>query len=568
MTVLTHDQIKTGAQLKIDALQAMRRARPLPRLWTTKLDGDPGLLLMGAARDNVSGDFPFKNNGFGSSGTLRIRMDHYLAKWVISLEFNPAMMKQVIITVDHMGGAVRWSGLLKYYKAVKAKGVWYLDLVFIDDLQYLQFLLGPPNPGLPIPVFQWPRVLPLGPVPAKWGISMMILLNLIRVEGNLWTLPDDPFDIGGWGAAFDWSQWQVLIKALPIDLDDSTDWVLLATRMNRMDQVISDALEDAQLTMTYRRIITVDGETSDVPGVPTVANGALVLKVVDNSGVRVPEGTATGGALAIGFAHTIQTVATGLVEDVQTVTGLPTTWPPEYYDPAYLGPGDPRRPWINARDSKYSSIETSEWTWGAESAVSAIVGGDNPLADQLAQLLIESLGAALGYFFAGGFSGAGAIAADVIMPLLVGCIAAWLQWKHSGRVGRLGWVHLWEVFGQGAENNAWGFGAAIALRSAFISTKSESAHVFSMGLGGRFLPGIMFGPGTRMGSTFEKATSYMRVDQVEEMTLFWDYSADRAHDYKTQVGKAKAAMTQGERNTRAVSKALTTLQNLGVHLIS
>lgn len=522
---------------------------------------------MGEATDNISGEFPWKRNQFGNTGTLRIRLDHYLAKQIINIPDNPDAKKNVVATVDHYGGAVRWSGILKYFKAVKKSGIWYLDLVFIDDLQYLQFMLGAPNPILPIPIFQFPRVLPIFG-PAKWAISMMILLNLIRLEGNLWTLPDDPFSVGSWGALFDWSSWQVLIKANPIDLDDSSVWTLLATRMTRMDQVIQNALDDAQLTMRYRRILTVDGETSDVPGVPTVANGALVLEVVDTSGYYSPDGVATGGGLAGGFSRTIQSFANGFVEDVQTFTDDSETWPPSYFDADYLGPGDPTRTWIVIRDSKYNAIDTSEWTWGPATAVRAIVGGDNPLADNLARLTIESIGALIGYFLLAGFSGLGSIVADVVMPFLVGTILAWLEWQNHSRAHQLGWVHLWEVFGQGAENNAWSLGAVVALRGAFLATQSQSAHVMSLGSGGRFLPGLMFMPGDRLGSTFEQATSTIRVDQCEELTLSWDYSSGQPHDYKAQIGLAQAAMTLAQRQNRQISFALATLSNLGVHLLS
>ncbi|MBF6374452.1 Gp37-like protein [Nocardia farcinica] len=565
--LLTHEEIHAGCQARREEIDAMRRARPVPRLWTNKPDGSPGLVLMGVAKDSISGEFPWRRNQFGTAGTLRLRMDHHLARWLISIPDDPDAKKNVVITVDHYGGKVRWSGILKYFKAVKKSGIWYLDVVFIDDLQYLQFMLGAPNPLLPIPIFQFPRVLPLFG-PAKWAISMMILLNLIRLEGNLWTLPDDPFAAGSWGGLFDWSSWQVLIKAKPIDLDDSSMWTLIATRMNRMDQVIENALDDAQLTMRYRRILTVDGETSDVPGVPVVANGALVLEVVDTSGYYSPDGTATGGGLAGGFARTVQSFAAGFVEDVQTLTADPQSWPASYYDPTYLGPGDPTRTWIVIRDSKYSSVETSEWTWGPATAVSAIVGGDNPLVDQLTQLTIESIGALIGYFLLGGFSGLGSIVAEVIMPFLVGTIFAWLEWHNHSRGHQLGWVHLWEVFGQGAENNAWSLGAVVALRGAFLATKSQAAHVMSMGSGGRFLPGLMFMPGDRIGSTFEQATSTIRVDQCEEVVLSWDYASDKPHEYSAQIGQATAAMSLAERQQRQISLALNVLQNIGVHLIS
>lgn len=565
--MLTHDQIHAACQLRREQFINMRKARPRPRLWTNKPDGSPGLALMGEAVDSMSGDFTWKRNQFGNTGTLRIRLDHYLAKQVINIPDDPNAKKNVVLTLDHYSGKVRWSGIMKYFKAIRKSGIWYLELVFIDDLQYLQFMLGAPNPLLPIPVFQFPRVLPIFG-PAKWAISMMILLNIIRLEGNLWTLPDDPFATGSWGGVFDWSGWQVLIKAKAIDLDDSSVWTLLATRMNRMDQVIQNALDDAQLTMRYRRIITDDGETSDVPGVPVVANGALVLEVVDTSGYYSPDGTATGGGLAGGFARTIQQFGDGFVEDVSIVAGDDESWPPSYFDADYLGPGDPTRTWIVIRDSKYNAIETSEWTWGPATAVRAIVGGDNPLADNLTRLTIESIGALIGYFLLGGFSGLGSIIADVVMPFLVGTIFAWLEWQNHSRAHALGWVHLWEVFGQGAENNAWSLGAVVALRGAFLATQAQTAHVMSLGSGGRFLPGLMFMPGDRIGSTFEQATSTIRADQCEELNLSWDYSAGQAHEYKAQIGLAQAAMTLAERQNRQISFALATLANIGCHLLS
>ncbi|AHH20861.1 putative bacteriophage protein [Nocardia nova SH22a] len=566
-TLPSHADIAAGAQLRRDALNAMRRARPLPRLWTNKKDGSPGLELMGSAEDSITGAFPFKRNQFGTSGTLTIRLDHYLAKWLISIPDDPEAKKNVVITVDHYGGKVRWSGLLKYFKAVKKNGLWYLEVTFIDDLQYLQFLLGAPNPVLPISIFQFPRVLPIFG-PAKWAISMMILLNLIRIEGNLWNLPDDPFAVGSWNGLFDWSSWQVLIKAKAIDLDDSSVWTLLATRMNRMDQVIQNALDDAQLTMRYRRILTVDGEVSDVPGVPEVANGALVLEVVDTSGYYSPDGVATGGGIVGGFARTVQGFASGFVEDVQTIAGDVESWPASYYDDGYIGPGDPTRTWIVLRDSKYSNIETSEWTWGPATAARAIAGGDNPLIDNLAHLTIESIGALIGYFCLGGFSGLGSIVADVVMPFLVGTIFAWVEWQNHTRAHNLGWAHLWEVLAQGAENNAWSLGTIVALRGAFLSTASQASHVMEMGSGGRFLPGLMFMPGDRVGSTFEQATATIRVDLCEEIDLSWDYESDRPHEYRAKIGLAQATMSLAERQARQISFALSVIANIGVHLLS
>jgi hypothetical protein len=253
---------------------------------------------------------------------------------------------------------------------------------------------------------------------------------------------------------------------------------------------------------------------------------------------------------------------------VSTFTGNPTSWSSEYYDPNYQGPWSPSRPAVLVRDNKYSNVESAEFTWSPATATSVIVGGDNPYADMLAELLIESIGNILGYFLLGGFDSAGTIAATVIMPFLVGTILAWLQWENGGRATSLGWVHLWEVYQQGAENNAWSLSSISALRAGFLATKAEGSHTFSMGSGGRWLPGLHFEIGSRIGSTFEQLSDLVWVDQVEEINLSWDYSSDKPHEYVVKVGLAKAAMSTAERQARLINKALTTLSNLGVHLIS
>ncbi|MBF6328727.1 hypothetical protein [Nocardia transvalensis] len=544
----------------------LRRTPPLIRLWMNRPDGAPGLVLRGRITETVAGKFPWRENQ-AQPGMLRLRLDHHLARWLISIPEDPQARKNVVITVDHMGGAKRWSGLLKNWNVVTKNRIHYLEVNFVDDLQFLQFMLGPPNPALPIPIFQFPRVLPIFG-PAKWAISMMILINLIRLNGHPWTLPDDPFNVESWDDLFDWSDWQVFIKARPFDLDDSSLWTILATRMNRMDQVIADALDDAQLTMTYRRILTVDGETSPIDGVPDIANGALVFEVIDNSGYYGTAGTGTGGGIAFGLQRTIARFLDGFVEDTRVLLDDDQTiWPDEYYQGHWFGTV-PSRPWVVVRDSPYSQMDTGQLTWAPATAVSVIVGGDNPLADQLARLTIESIAALIGYFLLGGFSGLGAIIADIVMPFLVGTILAWLQWTNHTRAHNLGWVHLWEVYQQGAENNSWSLSAVAALRAGFLSSRSETAHQFTMRFGGEYLPGLHFDIGHRIASTAAHVTDRLFVDQVEQMELAWDFEAGRTYSWDVTVGNAKAAMSQAERSARLINKALQTLQNLGVHLIS
>lgn len=567
MTTLADiDTLRADTMELREQYHGLRRTAPLIRLWTNKPDSSPGLSFQGRVNDTIAGRFPWKKNQ-SSAGMLRLRLDHHLARWLISIPEDPAAKKNVVITVDHMGGAKRWSGLLKTWSVRTVNRVHYLEVTWVDDLQFLQFMLGPPNPLLPIPIFQWPRVLPiLGP--AKWAVSMMILINLIRLNGNLWNLPADPFAYESYDDLFDWSDWQVLINAKPFDLDDSSLWTILATRMNRIDSVISDALEDAQLTITYRRILTVDGETSPIEGVPVVNNGALILEVVDNSGYFGAAGTGTGGGIGAGLARTVAQFLDGFVEDIRVSVGDDETiWPDQYYQPHWLGTV-PSHPWVVVRDSRYSQMETSELSWGPATAVSVIVGGDNPLADSLARLAIETAAALVGYFLLAGFSGLGSIVADMVMPFLVGCILAWLQWTNNTRAHNLGWVHLYEIFQQGADNNAWSLTAVGALRAGFEATKSETGHQFEMRFGGEYLPGLDFDIGHRIASTASHVTDKLFVDQVESMELAWDYQSGRTWNWSVTVGTNKAGMSQAERSARLINKALTTLQNIGVHLVS
>lgn len=150
--------------------ESLRRAFPLIRLWMNNPDGSPGAISIGRVdfTDTIKGSFPFKNNT-PTQGMLQIRDDHYIAKFLKRLPQDPDMKKNVIITVDFYGGQKRWSGLLdKWNVKTTEDGAKYFEMTFQDDLTFLQYLLCPPNPLLPIPVFQFPRSFPLAG-PSKVG---------------------------------------------------------------------------------------------------------------------------------------------------------------------------------------------------------------------------------------------------------------------------------------------------------------------------------------------------------------------------------------------------------------
>jgi len=546
------------------------KEKPLIRIWKNPEDGSPGLIYVGRVHydDTIRADFPFQLNE-SAQGVLELRSDHYISKFVREVVTDDDMKKNIVISVDMYGGELRWSGILKHHAVkVMEDGLHYMELTFMDDLQFLQFLLGPPNPALPIPVFQFPRVFPMVG-PAKWAIATMILLNLIRVEGNLWTLPDDPLDPDQWLDIVQWDDWQVHIKAPSFLLDDSSLWVLLATRMNPMDSVIADALEDAQLTLRYRRVFSDLGEEANgIMFVDKVANGALVFELTDDSGYHSPLGTFLSGTIVDGMFRSAATYVGGFVEDtLQFVTDDQSLYPDSYWGPGFLGTLA-STPWLVIRDNSWTMIHTSELTWSPATAVSVVVGGSNPAADALARLVIETTGSLIGYILLGGFSGLGSIIADLVMPFLEGTIAAWLQWKNTGRASNLGWVHLWELFQTGGDANAWSLSALAALRGGFLASRSETSHTMTLKGTRWILPGLHFTIGSRIGSTLKEYPNNIFVNQVNRISMKWDHTNAEPMDFEVQVGKNKAAMSLGERQARALNKALTTMNAIGVRLVS
>jgi hypothetical protein len=143
-----------------------------------------------------------------------------------------------------------------------------------------------------------------------------------------------------------------------------------------------------------------------------------------------------------------------------------------------------------------------------------------------------------------------------------------VQWKNNSRAINLGWVHLWELYQTGAEQNAWSLSALAALRGGFLASKSETSHTMTLKGTRWVLPGLHFDIGSRIGSTVKEYHNYIFVNQVEEMNISWDHSGAEPLDFEIKVGENKAAMSAGERQARALQKFITTLQMIGVHLIS
>ena len=340
--------------------------------------------------------------------------------------------------------------------------------------------------------------------------------------------------------------------------------------MNTFDSVIADALDDGQLCMSYRRIFTDEGEQVNGLLDNNVANGALVLEVTDRSGFTLPGGTFFNGNVVSGLVRSVLTWSSGFVEDTLTaVTDDETLYPDEYWQSGWLSQFA-SAPTRCLRDSWWNDLQ-SQVTHSPATAVSVVVGGDNPTADAIAKLIIDSVGNLLGYFLLAGFDSLGDIAADVIMPFLVGTILAWDEFKNTTRATNLGWVHLFEIYQSGAEQNSWSLSALAAERGGFTATAAQTSHTCVIDESTWFIPEVHARIGDRMSTTSgalgrNAGIDLLFVNQIEEMNLEGDDTG--ASRFLVKVGQNKAAMTSGERTARQLKFALDKIADVGLHLIS
>ncbi len=546
-------------------MKALQRAQPEVSLYMNE-PGKIGLTKRGTVSFlGTKGGFQERDN-VSAPGQLRLPIWHYLAKWIVSIPNDPDACKNVVIRVDKYGGAWRWTGLMHHWTVEEVDGVHYLTAYFNDDKQFTQFTVAPPNPALPIDIFQWPRDFFLF-APSNWGASTTFFLNVARQELDLYRLPDDPFDLSSYTEPLDTTTWQVHVKC-PSFLEDSSLWSVFVSRMNSVDSVIADALEDAQLSITYRRIFTDEGET--VTGLlnNNVANGALVFEIVDRSGFSAAEGTFLSGDAVQGFFRSaFEFTADFLDSNLRLVTDNESLTPDEYWQTDWFQTLA-AKPGIVVRDSIYNDLQ-SVTTYNPATASQVIVGGDNPAADALVQTIISAVGNLLGYFLLLGFDSAGDIASDVIMPFLVGTIAAWDQFINPQREQEQGWVHLWEVVQSGADKNSWSLAALAVARGGMDDTGAKTAHTFILDDGQWLIPGLHYQIGDRIGSLdgalMLMGVNLIFVDQVKELDFAWDEYGK--WQFQTKVGQSKASMTRAEREAQEWKKAMDAISDIGVHLI-
>lgn len=181
----TLDRIHAEALARREARAEKRRQPPLVRLW----DGDWN--LRGRVAGEYEGEFEWKLNDTGA-GHLELPYDHHLARW--ACEFWRRRKQNIHVTVDKDGA--RWSGrCVEVTTTQDTSGVRVVSLQFLHDYEELKHIPVWPNPFLPAAV-QFPKQFLLAG-PSIYTLKLALFLNLFRLQGNLWALPDDPLSFKG-----------------------------------------------------------------------------------------------------------------------------------------------------------------------------------------------------------------------------------------------------------------------------------------------------------------------------------------------------------------------------------
>ncbi|MBM4707941.1 phage tail protein [Rhodococcus hoagii] len=484
-----------------------RLAPALVRLW----DGDWN--FRGKLQRIISANVIDLDNETGTA-TFDIPRDYWMADWVVN--FRKRSTQNIHVTVDKDG--VRWSGRMESFTVIKNEdGTSRVRLLFKHDYEELKHILAFANPWLP-PEVQFPRMWRLYG-PSRWALKMTLFANLVRIQGKLWTIPDDPLDPSHW-VNLDQKNWTMMVKPSKYAGDTSLR-AIVHSRFKNMHEVSKKIVADAQLSWECRRWL--EGDPEPWPGAK-VRHGTLIFDLVDKSGFTT--GTSFGGSLFDGLIRELVNIGPdgdkGFVEGIDIIND--PTMPPEYSQPGFQGTL-PVAPWVIYRDNVRSGIQSSQFTYRPPTDVSVVAGGHSMAGvNELMSAAIQMAGDLTATIpFAPPLGG---VADAFLKPLYTDTIAAFGKWNNNARAQKLGSSHYKEKFAEGGDR-AYSLAWLLAMRSGMWDTREQTAHEVTVADGAPYRIGQQgyghFYKGDRIGTTvMGMEPGRVFVDRVSKVQLSWD----------------------------------------------
>lgn len=560
------DRIWEDARARTEERDRRRRQRPLVRLW----DGD--WVLRGRVQGEYEASFEWVLNDTGH-GTIVLPDDHHLARWAAA--FWDRTTRNIHVTVDHCGA--RWSGRLESITTQQdEQGLRTVTLNFLHDFEELKHVIVWANPFSPAAV-QLPKIFILAG-PARYTVKLALFLNLARLQGSWWAMPDDPLDFDSWTQGLRLSQWPIMVKPGSLLLDDSP-WTIINSRFKTWTDMVQGVLADAQLMVECRRWL--NGDPLPWPGARP-RNGQLIVDVVDKSGWF--EQTAVGGTIVGGLARTVLQLTDDLIDETRSAL-IGAVESPEYTVSGFLGTA-PKNPWVIYRTDAANganTVETTSFTW-QPATVTQIVGGGHsmPGVNEGISASIQLMGSLLSAFltvpampsipgapslpsYTPSFPDLGGPVDTLLKPIYEDTILAFMSYKSLPRSMSLGWSHYYEDFVTGADQ-AYTLSGILAMRAGLRASRERTSHSMTVGDGAPYLVGENgqghFFLGDRIGAEIPGSGGRVVVDQVHNLSLSWD--ADTPHGWDITVGDARADMDPVTWLIDQVKHAAGAIHELGV----
>ena len=575
-TLEEHEALWDWREARRHRLEAERLKPPTIRMW----DGD--YRLRGEVSGERGGDFEFIENDTGT-GSLQLPLDHYLAKWV--MDHKGRDKRNVHITCDKQGA--RWSGCMSTYTVVRDEfGDVYLDIAFKHDYEQVKHVICWANPFL-LPAIQFPKLWVIFG-PSKWCLLLTLLVNLMRLETSLWTLPDDPLDPNEWmGPSFNPGNWRNQVTPFPI-VGDNSNLAIVFSRFKPFHDVAAETLADAQLTLTCRRYLDGDphpfehlrGElglqpVEDLFQLFQIRHGCLVWDIVDNSEWGTE--TAFGGSWLTGLVRAVVNIASdGTTEGVDVYTGDPT-YPGEYYNPGFLGTR-PKAPWVVFEDGEYTGIKSSEFNYYEATDTSFVTGGSSmpgvnegiSAAINMAGDIITahvSVGAELQIPPIGGLMDA------VAQPLYRDVFLAFQEIPTLRAMGEtlpiaglesllsdLGDFHYYEGWADGSDK-AYTLSAVLAVRAKMWATRTHTAHTIKVSDAAPYLIGEEgyghFWLGSRVATSVKgyPTPHTLFVERVSKIKYEWNKDGPKGWQFEIGYQEPKDPVLKAFSLIRQINSA-------------
>ncbi|WP_032402493.1 Gp37-like protein [Rhodococcoides fascians] len=541
------DKIWNDAQVEQEHFKRRRRKRSVVRLW----DGD--MLYAGRVTTEREGHFRWRMNNTGTA-RLRLQVGHWLTNWAV--DPYGRTKQNVHVTMDKDGA--RWGGRCAGEASTRivkdTDGQRYVELEFLDDYEELKNLLVWCSPYLPAIVQKRAFVLA---GPSKYMLKLALFMNIMRLEGNWWALPDDPLDLSQWGSLFNMANWNMVVVPSSL-LGDSSPWTVLSSRFDYWHDMAEPTLADAQLMVTTRRWLT--GDPLPWPGA-NIRHGTIVFDIVDVSGYWSE--TSTGGTIWDGLKRTIVQLADNLVDEIVT-TATGSIDPYQNIVGKWLGTY-PRQPYVIYRDGKISGVEASEWSFTPGTVVQVVTGGHSaPGINEAISAGITLAGNYLGQFIY--LPTAGVIADTFLAPIYTDTIGAWWSIKSPVRALRYGWSHYQEARADDA-GRAYTLSSLMSLRDTFQKTRPRTTHKATLGDGRPYYIGDRgeghWFLGTRIGLTMRDFPRKGTVFVEQASQIDYDYDRDSAA-WSAVVGDPRANESPLEKNMRLIRATVAAGHKLGV----